>query len=134
MPELFDQYWKSLPTDLFTSQCKGSKAQARTEWDKLKPDKALFDIIMEHTKAKESVDRDQRRQNKFVTPWKHVCRLLKYKYYEDDLPKVKKNHACAPNKCRCGCGGKVDHAGYGLTWACYDKKLGDSMTHMEYRP
>ena len=123
--DLFEQYWKSLPTDLFTSQSKGSKARARTEWEKLKVDESLYKQIMEHTKQKEAVARDQRRQDKFVSPWKHVERLLKYRYWEDDLPKVKTKHTRAPNMCSCG--QPEAHGGYHLCWRCYDKRFGVSL-------
>ena len=124
--DLFEQYWKSLPTDLFTSQSKGSKARARTEWEKLKVDETLYKQIMEHTKQKEAVARAQRKSDQFVTPWKHVERLLKFQYWQDDIPMLKANKKAHIYECKCGA--PIDHGGYRLCWKCYDARFGTTQT------
>lgn len=125
MSDLFEEYWRSLPVDLFTSQSKGSKAQARTEWVKLKVDANLYKVIIDYTKEKESIDRERRRTGDFVSPWKHVCRLLKYRYFEDDLPKTryKKNPGA---KDLCGCGEPIEHSSTFTCWDCYTKRFGNT--------
>jgi hypothetical protein len=124
----FEAVWQSLPTDLFTSQNKGSKAEARKEWEKIKVDDKIYNEIIDFLKAKEEVDRMNRKTEQFTAPWPHFCRLLKRRFWEDDKPVPKRGKkACAPTKCR-ECSNPVDHGGYQLCWTHYDDKFGNTLT------
>ena len=120
----FEEFWKSIPRDMGP---KGSKFEANKEWDKLKPDTDLCKVIAEYMVQKADIDRQKRNQGVFVANWKHTVRLLKQRFWMDELelPKYKREPGAMKN-CN-DCHSKaVDHAGYGICWACYDNRYGNS--------
>ena len=125
MTDLFEQIWKALPRDLFTSQNKGSKAEALKEWGKLKVDQDMYDLMLEFMELKETADRAKRKDG-FCPGWPHFCRMLKRQFWLDDKPIIKREKYTNPNKCQCG--GEIDHGGHRCCWPCYDERFGDSLT------
>jgi len=121
----FELTWKALPADLFTSQNKGSKMEARKEWDKLKIDDDVYKQITEYLKAKEEVDRQRKQGPGLVPAWPHFCRMLKRQFWLDDLPVVKHKRAAPTGKCDCG--GPIDHSATRLCWRCYGEKFGNTL-------
>ena len=125
MTDLFERTWKQLPTDMFTSQNKGSKAEARKEWDKLKLDDATITLLTDFLTAKESIDRQRRKGTEMVPAWPHFCRMVKRRFWEDDLPTAKYKSARSTDTCECGA--PIDHGGHRCCWGCYDKRFGNSL-------
>lgn len=116
----FLAWWGILPTDLFTSKSKGSREEAWKEWKKLNPDRDLCAKIGQYTKDRESVWREQMRGDNKMASWKHAVRLIRYRFWDDDLPAQKRQKVSGPTSCKCG--GPVDHAPAGLCWSCYEIK------------
>ena len=122
----FEDFWKSIPRDMGP---KGSKFEANKEWDKLKPDEELCKTIAKFMVDKAEIDRAKRNQDQFVPNWKHTCRLLKTRFWMDDLEKPKgvREQGALKNCSKCR-DKPIDHSGYGLCFKCYDRKYGDTLT------
>ena len=118
----FEEFWNYLPKDLMN---KGSKAEARKEWEKLKPDAETCINMKKFIDVKAQVDRKRKNNQEFVPNWRHGCRLLKFRFWEDDLPEVKHERARGALD-MCQCGSPIDHGGYKCCWKCYDLKFGNT--------
>ena len=115
----FEAWWQSLDKRLHTSNNKGSKAEARIEWNKLKPDEALIKRIMSYTSEKKRQDWKIIKAGGKVSPWKHAVRCIRYQFWEDELPSTMEELHKLEEK-RCACGNKTEIRD--LCGQCYDKK------------
>ena len=115
----FETWWQTLPKELFTSQSKGSKAEAWIQLEKLQPDKELQDKIMWFTRERMLRDRKRRRQDIKIAPWKHAVRLIRHRFWEDELPDTRPDQNQAElTKCACGQPTNIGR----LCWSCHDAK------------
>jgi len=114
----FESWWQSLDKRLHTSNNKGSKAEARNEWDKLKPDEDLVRRIMSYTAEKKRQDWKIIKAGGKTSPWKHAVRLIRYRFWEDELPSTM-GELQKLEKSRCACGNEAKWKN--LCWQCYDK-------------
>jgi hypothetical protein len=122
----FLAWWGILPTHLFTGNSKGSRQEAWLEWKKLSPDRDLCKKIGEYTKEREQAWNQLKSTGDTVPKWKQAVRLLKYQFWQDELPKLKyKRSPGAANLCKCG--SEVEHGGYGCCWRCYDNLHGNKL-------
>ena len=122
----FEDFWKSIPRDMGP---KGSKFEANKEWDKLRPDDTLCKEIAQYMVDKAEIDRQKRNSGQFVANWRHTCRLLKTRFWMDELekPKHQKEQGAMKNCSKCH-SNPVDHSGWGgVCWKCYGEKFGNSL-------
>lgn len=118
----FESWWLTLPKELFTSQSKGSKAEAWIQVEKLAPDKELQEKIMWYTRERMLRDRKRRRQDIKIAPWKHAVRLIRHRFWEDELPDTRPDQNQAElTKCACGQPANIGR----VCWDCYEKINGD---------
>lgn len=113
----FEKWWKDLPKHHFTSTNKGSRAECLAEVKKLNPDKELQDKITWYTRER-TLRYAKMRDSHTLPGWKHACRLIKYRFWEDDLPNSGDSDAQrVSNACACGKPTEIlDKCG-----ECYDK-------------
>lgn len=78
-PDLFERFWNLYPR-------RDGKAEARYEWDDLKPDRELMRVMSEALRAQMATEEWLRG---IGIPW--ACRWLRYRRWEDEglkLPKT----------------------------------------------
>ena len=122
----FLAWWAILPAYLFTGKSKGSREEAWLEWKKLSPDRELCKTIGEYTKEREKVWKELSGGDKHMPPWKQAVRLLKYRFWDDEMPKTKyKRSPGAAGLCKCG--NPIDHGGYGICWKCYETEFKNTL-------
>jgi len=116
--EWFDVWWKNLPKHHFTSNNKGSRAECVKEIEKLNPDNELRNHIDWYTRELTLRTAKMKSANIKVAGWKHAVRLIRYRFFEDDLPSVaSEKERVAASLCQCG-----NKTGWkDLCWDCYDK-------------
>ena len=73
-PEMFERFWRAYP-------CGEDKAAARREWDKLKPDRELMQVMSAALNRAKASDKWQRG---IGIPY--ACRWLSHRRWEDELP------------------------------------------------
>ena len=122
LEDWFEKWWMMLPKRHFTSQNKGSKREAWLELKKLGPDEALREKIMWHTTEMTRRTDKMRKMDAKVAPWKHAVRLLRYRFWDDELPAISEEREKAESR-KCDCGRPV--AVVDLCNACYDKTRPD---------
>ena len=115
--EWFDRWWQDLPKHHFTSQNKGSKAECRKEVLKLAPDEELRDKIDWYTRELTLRTAKMKSMDIKVAGWKHAVRLIRYRFFEDDLPSISTaREKVVSSKCACG----ADTYIVDKCWACHD--------------
>ena len=103
LKDWFELWWGTLPKELFTGQTKGSKAEAWIQTEKLNPDKELQEHIMWYTRERMLRDRKRRKQDIKISPWKHAVRLIRHRFWEDELPDTRPDQNVSElTKCQCG--------------------------------
>ena len=117
----FDIWWQTLDPHLHTSNSKGSKALAKQAWDKLSPDEKLVEHILWYTREKLRQDRKLKSQGSFVGNWPHAVRLIKNRFWEDELLQSEQIEKLPKSKCKCGKKAEIGN----LCGICYDKKVTD---------
>ena len=123
----FETWWKELPKHHFTSQNKGSRAECLREIEKLAPDEKLREHITWYTKELTLRTAKMKSKDIRVAGFKHACRLIKYAFWEDDLPSIATEQAkIAADKCECG----HDATILNKCWKCFNKT---SKAHKEHR-
>ena len=118
LEDWFNTWWITLDSKLFTSKSKGSRAKAKELWDKLNPDKELFDKIMWFTREKMRQDRKLIADGVFVAPWKHAERLIRHRFWEDELLQSEDINQLKEGV-QCACGQKAQWGK--ICWKCYGK-------------
>lgn len=78
----FENFWKFFPKDLGS---KGSKANARKEFHKLKPPDDLITLMRNRLTAQAERKRELKAVGQFAENFKHVERWIKYRQWDDDL-------------------------------------------------
>ena len=123
----FLAWWAILPAYLFTGKSEGSREEAWLEWKKLNPDRELCKEIGEYTKERERIWKELSGGDQRMPPWKQAVRLLKYSFWDDDLPQTRyKRNPGALGGCK-ECGKPIEHSSTFLCWGCYDAKYGNSL-------
>lgn len=74
----FEEFWK-----LYPSESKGTKAEARREWEKIKPDSEIALAILKALQSQID-ERARAEPGAFVAHWKNACRWLKYKGWTNE--------------------------------------------------
>lgn len=83
-----EKWWRDLPKHHFTSFNKGSKAECMKEIEKLNPDQKLMEHIDWYTRELTLRTARLKSAGIKVAGWKHAVRLIKYRFFEDDLVNV----------------------------------------------
>ena len=124
----FEQWWRELPKRHFTSQNKGSKAECRREIEKLAPDEKLREHISWYTKELALRTAKMKSKDIKVAGWRHAVRLIRYRFYEDDLPSVAtQKEQIAATKCQCG----NDVTITDKCWSCHESTDPQHKAHMQ---
>ena len=84
-PEMFERFWAAYP-------CHKDKASARREWDKLKPDRELMQIM---SAALKNAKASEEWQRGIGIPY--ACRWLAHRRWEDELEKKALAHEFGSN-------------------------------------
>ena len=108
LDEWFEFWWKSLPSRHFTSQNKGSKAEAKMEIGKLNPDTELREKIMWYTKERALRYAKMGRDHK-LPGWRHAVRLVRYRFWDDELPNAGDTETKRENVQFCECKAPATH-------------------------
>jgi len=82
----FDVFWKKVSKKWHGSP--GSKQEARIQFEKLNPDDELLTTMLEAFLIQRQRAADQITQGGFASNFKHVCRWLKYRCFEDNPPSL----------------------------------------------
>ena len=85
-PEMFERFWKAYP-------CKKDKASACKEWDKLRPDRKLMDVMSAALLRAKASDEWQRG---IGIPY--ACRWLSHRRWEDEAGSSSRAEAPPPPK------------------------------------
>lgn len=85
-PELFERFWKAYPRG-------EAKAEARYEWDELRPDRKLM-YAMSAALERQKKSAEWLRDNGKAVPY--ACRWLSHRRWEDELEKSPTGSAGAP--------------------------------------
>ena len=125
----FEQWWNELPKHHFTSYNKGSKAECLKEIEKLDPNEKLRAHITWYTKELALRTAKMKSRNIKVAGWRHAVRLIRYRFYEDDLPSIVTEQAkIASTKCQCGRDTEIVNQ----CWDCYQKTSVEYKKHRQH--
>ena len=119
----FSRWWQDLPKHHFTSQNKGSRAECLKEVQKLAPDEELRDKIDWYTRELALRTAKMKSKDIKVAGFKHACRLIKYKFWDDDLPSIstERDKVAAKRCSKCD----ADATWQNLCWKHYDELHAD---------
>ena len=126
----FEQWWIELPKHHFTSHNKGSKAECLKEIEKLDPDEKLMEHITWFTRERALRTAKLKQKNIKVAGWKHAVRLVKYRFWDDDLESVATEQAkIAATQCsEC----ENDATIQGKCWSCRESTDPQYQDHMQW--
>ena len=114
-----NEFWPTLPKDLIAGGVRGSRAVAWKEMEKIDPDEKLQDHIMWFLRERMLRDRKRKRQGMKVPKWKQGERLVKYMFWQDELPDTLPTESDPViNKCKCGHDAEIGNE----CWHCYEGK------------
>ena len=126
----FEQWWKDLPKHHFTSGNKGSKAKCLIEIEKLAPDEKLREHITWYTKELALRTAKLKSKDIKVAGFRHAERLIKYRFFEDDLPSVAtEREKIVSDKCT-GVNCNNDATITDKCWQCHESTDPQHKTHM----
>ena len=127
--EWFDKWWAELPKHHFTSQNKGSRAECLREIEKLAPDEKLRAHISWFTSELALRTAKMKSKDIKVAGWRHAVRLIRYRFFEDDLPSIATEQAkIESTKCECGNDATIENT----CWSCRESTDPQHKAHMQY--
>jgi hypothetical protein len=125
----FDQWWIDLPKKHFTSQNKGNRAECWSEVQKLAPDEKLREHISWYTRELTLRTAKMKSKDIKVSGWRHAVRLIRYRFFEDDLPSISNEiEKVAATKCECGKDATIQNK----CWGCHESTDPQHKTHMHW--
>jgi NACalpha-BTF3-like transcription factor len=80
----FELFWKAVSTNWHGSP--GAKQQARTEFEKMKPSQEEIDLMIQANVRQFTVAKALEEKGEFAEKFKHVCRWLRYRMWEESEP------------------------------------------------
>lgn len=92
-PPEFESFWKIASAEYKRSgDAPGNKIQALESWKKLKPDQDEITAMVQALRTQATIREDARKAGQRVDPFKHVCRWLKMRGWEDVVTPRIANH------------------------------------------
>ncbi len=83
--EKFDLFWKSL---VEWQGAKGTKREALTEFEKINPDDDLLKIMIDGYQRQVEHSKRLKSLGQFSANFKHVCRWVRYREWENEIPSL----------------------------------------------
>ena len=125
LEDWFNLWWQQLRNykHHFSSGTLGSKASALKQVKLLKPDEQLRKEIMDYTREKAIIWDRKKKQGEQMRFWQDVERMVKNRFWDDDLPASYETNTIHHAERTCHCGEPVHGPSFALCTECLSRSM-----------